>query len=139
MLRLIVGNPDLQQHLCYVLSSDVSSRQYIGYTVDFKRRLRQHNGEITGGAKKTSKYRPWRPFCIITGFNESSVALRFEYRLQHSPKHLKTMIDKISYLINNGDGKMDSKIPWPNLTIYWADLNIYLPNVNNLYIDQSIF
>lgn len=129
-------------HICYILKSSVSNKIYIGYTVDFNRRLRQHNGEIVGGAKKTEKYRPWYPICLIKGFNESSSALRFEYRLQHPKRRKRAGEDPIHFiletlvnLINNGDGSIqkDNKIPWPKLLIEWkvSGYNINLDNVIN--------
>jgi len=49
-------------YACYLLLSKHPSikttKTYIGSTPDPVRRLRQHNGEIIGGAKKTSKSRP---------------------------------------------------------------------------------
>ena len=40
-------------YLVYILKSDKYS--YVGMTNDFLRRFRQHNGELKGGAKYTSK------------------------------------------------------------------------------------
>ena len=34
---------------------------YVGCTTDYERRLKEHNGIKHGGAKYTSKYRPWIP------------------------------------------------------------------------------
>lgn len=46
-------------HFCYALRCDIGGnvrvRSYVGYTVDPIRRLRQHNGEIKGGAKRTTR------------------------------------------------------------------------------------
>lgn len=53
-----------QFYCCYLLESaqnGLKSDIYIGSTPDPIRRLRQHNGEIQGGAKKTAKKRP----CIV--------------------------------------------------------------------------
>jgi len=53
-------------HYCYFLRSQ--NLTYNGYTVDLKRRLRQHNREIKGGAKYTSRKKvvsPWRYDCNI--------------------------------------------------------------------------
>ena len=36
------------KYYVYLLKSTVSNRTYVGYTVNIKRRLRQHNGEIKG-------------------------------------------------------------------------------------------
>ena len=43
----------------YVLVSRVG-RTYVGIATDVARRLRQHNGELGGGARATRPGRPWR-------------------------------------------------------------------------------
>ncbi len=118
-------------HSCYVIQSMRYNRAYIGYTVDFSRRIRQHNGEIVGGAKRTHNWRPWRPVCTIQGFFDSSSALRFEWRLQHIRKKKQRgtsatefVIENLIRVINRGDGLANAeKIPWPRLFITW-----YIPH-----------
>jgi len=137
-LRLNVIAP-ISDHGCYILRSAGSNKVYIGYTMDFTRRILQHNGELAGGAKKTQKNRPWYPICVIKGFYESSAALRFEYRLQHPGRRRKAREDSISFtlqnlnnLINNGDGSIakDNKMPWPALHITWYDPNYSIQNAH---------
>ena len=38
------------------------------FTVDPRRRLRQHNGEIKGGASATRLGRPWEMLVYVYGF-----------------------------------------------------------------------
>ena len=65
---------------CYCLISD-SGKTYIGATVDLDHRLRQHNGEIKGGARATSmEPGTWRRVCHVSGFPDNHSALQFEWR-----------------------------------------------------------
>jgi structure-specific endonuclease subunit SLX1 len=75
----------------YLLSSPTSS--YIGFTVNLERRLRQHNREIKGGAKKTKNKGPWTMVAHIRGFRSRVEALQFEWMLQHP--HRSIMIREV--------------------------------------------
>ena len=69
----------MQPWFCYMLESIDGDRTYVGATVNPDRRLRQHNGEIVGGARAT-KGRAWRRRYLIGEFPEEKSALRFEWR-----------------------------------------------------------
>ena len=56
---------------------------YVGMTNDIFKRLRQHNGEIAGGARYTSKRKNWYPVLIIDGFQDMKSAMQCEWRLKH--------------------------------------------------------
>lgn len=71
-------------HGVYILASLDWTHTYVGYTVDFKRRLRQHNREIKGGAKATAG-RKWRMILQITGLPDKHHALSLEWHLKHYP------------------------------------------------------
>lgn len=55
---------------------------YVGMTTDPKRRLRQHNGEIVGGGRYTSKHRPWKLKAIYGPYADRSEALKAERALK---------------------------------------------------------
>lgn len=59
----------------YLLSN--GTRTYIGSTTDVKRRLRQHNGEIVGGARSTRGHK-WNLVMYLSGFPNRSSACRWE-------------------------------------------------------------
>ena len=61
-------------YLVYILKSDKYS--YVGMTNDFFKRWRQHNQEIKGGAKYTSKREEWYPVCIVDGFKTMKEAMQ---------------------------------------------------------------
>jgi predicted GIY-YIG superfamily endonuclease len=66
----------------YLLSTLDEKSTYIGATVDVHHRLRQHNGEIKGGAKYTTSRgkNNWKRILYVTGFPTWPDALRFEWR-----------------------------------------------------------
>lgn len=66
----------------YVIRSLRTGRTYVGATVDEKRRLRQHNGEIKGGAKSTRGFRPWEVIRVIGPIPTQREALKEERRVK---------------------------------------------------------
>jgi structure-specific endonuclease subunit SLX1 len=63
---------------------------YIGATIDPDRRLRQHNGLLSGGARLTKK-RPngWYRVCHVKGFPTWNAALSFEWHWKHYSRKLQ--------------------------------------------------
>lgn len=61
---------------------------YVGCSTDPRRRLRQHNGEIVGGGKYTSKHRPWELRAIWGPYANQSEALKAERALKHGKRGL---------------------------------------------------
>ena len=61
----------------------ISNQTYNGSTNNLIRRLRQHNGEITGGAKATKGKGPWNYLVIIDGFGTHNEALSCEWKIKH--------------------------------------------------------
>ena len=111
---------------------------YVGVSPDPVRRLRQHNGEIKGGAKYTTSKGPgWEHICLISGFQDKIQAMQFEWAVKHLPprnaggtiKRLK----KLCVVLNKN--KWTSKAPHAcgiPLTLKWKkryDFGEYsLPN-----------
>jgi predicted GIY-YIG superfamily endonuclease len=71
---------------CYFLKNPIDNRTYKGMTNNPKRRIRQHNQEITGGAKYTKRFgdKQWEIYAIIGGFPNKINALQAEWRFAHS-------------------------------------------------------
>jgi predicted GIY-YIG superfamily endonuclease len=55
-----------QNHYCYILYNPDTNATYNGYTVNLERRLRQHNGELKGGAKATRRHANWRFLAVVS-------------------------------------------------------------------------
>ena len=66
---------------------------YIGATVNLDKRIRQHNKEITGGAKLTSnkvlKGEIWQYICYVENFPNYNEALKFEWRWKQISRQLQ--------------------------------------------------
>jgi structure-specific endonuclease subunit SLX1 len=101
---------------------------YAGVSVDPKRRLRQHNGDIKGGAKYTTRKGPgWKHMCIIEGFDSSINCMRFEWAVKHCQpirkggikmrlKKLKTVMNRDKWTSNTPETKF-----LPPLVIHWKN------------------
>jgi structure-specific endonuclease subunit SLX1 len=65
-------------YACYLLTSLNPRRggTYVGSTPDPPRRIKQHNGIIKGGARKTRMGRPWEMVANVWGFPSKVVALQ---------------------------------------------------------------
>ena len=73
-------------YYCYILRNInplYNNLTYNGITNNLSRRLRQHNSEITGGAKYTKNKGPWEYYVIISGFIDKCEALSCEWRIKH--------------------------------------------------------
>ena len=69
--------------LVYIIQSTTSTRTYVGCTNNFARRIRQHNGDLAGGAKYTAG-NLWAPVVLVEGFSDDQRhALQFEWALKH--------------------------------------------------------
>jgi predicted GIY-YIG superfamily endonuclease len=114
----------------YVLSSiPRPHRTYCGVTNDLKHRLRQHNGEIKGGAVATRTDRPWKLSALAVGFgDDKSTAMRFEWFCKvknykpsciadaHTFGSIKTGPSRRMYLMNYSKTKCIDLCP--NLEIF---------------------
>ena len=85
----------------------IQNRQftYAGVSPDPIRRLRAHNGEISGGAKYTASKGPgWRHIVLVRGFQNKIQALQFEWAVKHEPPRnvggIKSRIKKLYSVMN---------------------------------------
>ena len=72
-------------HYNYILQSEDGRRTYNGYTTNFVRRLRQHNGDIQGGARSTRGRGPWRFLAIVVPQSQMTKheALSLEWNVRY--------------------------------------------------------
>lgn len=78
---------------------------YAGVSPFPERRLRQHNGEIKGGAKYTlSKGPGWKHIYFVTGFQNKIQAMQFEWAVKHeAPRNkggIEMRLEKIKKVMN---------------------------------------
>jgi structure-specific endonuclease subunit SLX1 len=91
-------------YCCYLLTSlnpSCKGHTYIGFTTNPSRRLKQHNGLLPNGAKRTLRNRPWEMVVFVHGFSTKVAALQFEWGWQH-PYQSKRIRDKVGRIKNIG-------------------------------------
>lgn len=79
---------------CYLLMTSSGQATYVGATIDPDRRLEQHNGKRSGGARATgiqvARGEEWRRICVISGIPEWRSALQIEWRWKHLSRQDKS-------------------------------------------------
>ena len=116
----------------YIIKSIDNRYSYIGMTNNFLRRIRQHNREIKGGAKYTSKSVKWIPIMIIDGFVNKKEAMQCEWKLKRKGKGIINRLKYINYLLNNS-----SKWTKNSPLIKSQQLHIYIMNNYEKYIHYT--
>ena len=74
------------KNYCYIISSHDKTRTYNGYTNNLTRRLRQHCGEISGGARSTQCRDDWEYIAILTSESlefTKNIALSCEWHIRY--------------------------------------------------------
>lgn len=113
-----------EPYVCYLLISECSNKTYVGITNNLERRIKQHNGERTGGAKYTCSGRPWKVYGYVCGFsNDKSSVLKFEWRWKFLSKKekgqpLEKRIKSLNKLIIEPTKFMDN---FPLIHLEWKE------------------
>jgi predicted GIY-YIG superfamily endonuclease len=117
---------------CYILQG--IGKTYVGSTNNFYRRLKQHNGLISGGAKGTRSGRPYKPICFINGRFGRKFSLQLEWRIRHPFGRKRKRCDRITGIkevfVNNKLWHNKIKL-LNNIVIIWIKKE-YL-NILNFY------
>jgi len=89
----------------YIIFHQQTGATYAGVSPDPIKRLRKHNGEISGGAKYTlSKGKGWQHVCLVHGFQSKIQSMQFEWAVKHVPPRnvggLQSRIKKLYSVFN---------------------------------------
>ena len=78
----------MSKYFVYIIkgiNTNNKTKFYIGFTNNLYKRIRQHNGELTGGAKATKGYK-WSYCAIFANIDTNITGLQIEWRLKYSTK-----------------------------------------------------
>jgi predicted GIY-YIG superfamily endonuclease len=129
---------------CYILRSEDEEHKnstYNGRTNNIEQRIRRHNGYISGGARATQRYRPWKIYCLITGFADKIEAMQAEWKIRtvhgrRRPGKYNGVIGRIKGL--NEIMKLEKFTSNSTRKISEMDLKIFVEKEYLQYLDSSI-
>lgn len=135
-------------YYCYILQQkdNPNSLNYIGYTVNYTRRLRQHNCIIKGGAYFTKNRGPWEFLAVMTCPSWNAIrAMQVEWLAKHPTRTRKTprcfygSLGRINSLI-----EIFNRIPaeeeismFIHDSFYSRAMNLHLPQNVKIYAELS--
>jgi predicted GIY-YIG superfamily endonuclease len=122
--------------------NDKIKSNYIGYTTNPYKRIRQHNQFIKGGAKMTKKYPVWEFLFIIEGFKTKSEAMSCEWKLKHpnnkNHSNIKQRLNAINELFTI-DNKFTTKCnPINKKDNYFIYMNSNHDIINDIYLNNIL-
>jgi predicted GIY-YIG superfamily endonuclease len=96
---------------------------YAGVSPDPIKRLKKHNGELSGGAKYTlSKGKGWEHICLVHGFQTKIESMQFEWAVKHvHPKNAGGIINRLQKLIT-----VLQKIKWTQKSPDACDVPLHI-------------
>jgi len=97
---------------CYLLFTNGGRNTYIGATFDPDKRLRQHNGELSGGARATSG-KSWTRALVVGGFPDWPAALQFEWSWKRHGRTRPGVVGKQEALFILLESKQSTKQALP--------------------------
>lgn len=124
---------------CYIIAHSNGSSTYNGYTVNLQRRLRQHNGELKGGAKATTRMKEgsWKYIAVLASNQWTAPrAMQHEWTLRY-PTRRRPRPSKF----NGPSGRIESlALALPQIPEE-VDLQVhpdYINIMNNMDIPSNI-
>lgn len=97
-----------KKYYCYILKQVgvINSLTYVGYTVNYERRIRQHNCIIKGGALYTKNRGPWEFLAVLSCDSWTAIrAMQVEWLIKFPMRKRK-----VSKLFRGAKGKMLSLV-----------------------------
>lgn len=139
MEEIVTINETDKKYYCYWIISGNSS--YIGATVDPCKRLKQHCGLYSGGARRTQG-KIWNYKLVISGFRTWKEALQFEWSFKYHSKRCRSVQsrkDALETLLNRerwtSNSPLATEVP---LHLEW-DPKSYGTGTfsNNVYVEKA--